>query len=111
MKKLGPTGFPVDSYVTGIYDKLESNGTLMTLVWHTENNNELYYMRCDFTSVSATAIWLYSDILKIYETVFVGTTVRTIAGFDYIKQAYSVGYTRDIKKDNNILIDIADNLE
>jgi hypothetical protein len=50
----------------------------MTLVWF--GNLELYYMRCDFTSTSATAIRLYTNINYIRETVFAGTNIGAIAG-------------------------------
>ena len=80
MRQLASADFSVDSYVTGIYDKLENSGNEMHLVWFSTTNKELYYMRCDFTSASATAIRLYTDITSIMETVFVGTTFGTIAG-------------------------------
>jgi len=63
-------------------------------------------MLCDFTSSTATAIRLYQDIKDIKLTVFVGTNVGTSAGESYIKQAYSVGATEDIKKDGNKMVDI-----
>ena len=52
----------------------------MHIVWFSTASKELYYMRCDFTSSSATAIRLYTEINNIMETVFVGTTTGTIAG-------------------------------
>ena len=58
--------FPVNSFVTGIYDKLETsagiNANQMHLVWFSPTTQELYYMRCDFTSTSATSILLYTGI-------------------------------------------------
>jgi len=78
----------------------------MHLVWFSSTSKELYYMRCDFTSSSATAIRLYTDITNIMETVFVGSSVGTIAGLSYIKQAYSVGWTNDLKKGGTTFVDI-----
>ena len=78
----------------------------MHLVWFSTASKELYYMRCDFTSSSATAIRLYTDIKSIMETVFVGSSVGTIAGYNYIKQAYSVGWTNDLKIGSITRVDI-----